>query len=285
MRSIDLTDACTDRLDALLNHFPVRARMFHSGALCGVTDFAAPGAGGQIHLVRSGAMDIIHPGQPALQVSVPSLLLYPRPISRRFVTDAERGADLACAELRFDGGADNPIIGALPDLVCLPLAAIDGAEHVLELLFEEAFGNNCGRYALVDRLFEVVLIQVLRQLMEANQIRGGMLAGLSHPKLRKALVAMHEQPAQEWSLDALANASGMSRSVFAGAFRSIVGCTPGAYLQGWRIRLAQQALRQGRQLKMIAIEVGYGSEAALSRAFKAQCGITPREWRQTRQAG
>ncbi|MDG5821966.1 AraC family transcriptional regulator, partial [Xylella fastidiosa subsp. pauca] len=62
----------------------------------------------------------------------------------------------------------------------------------------------------------------------------------------------------------------------------VVGCTPGAYLQGWRVKLTQHALRQGRQLKTIAVEVGYGSEAALSRAFKAECGMTPREWQQRR---
>jgi len=32
-------------------------------------------------------------------------------------------------------------------------------------------------------------------------------------------------------------------------------------------------------MKAIAMDVGYGSEAALSRAFKAQCGLTSREWR------
>jgi AraC-like DNA-binding protein len=36
---------------------------------------------------------------------------------------------------------------------------------------------------------------------------------------------------------------------------------------------------------MIAIEVGYGSEAALSRAFKVQSGLTPREWKQAQAAG
>jgi AraC-like DNA-binding protein len=93
-------------------------------------------------------------------------------------------------------------------------------------------------------------------------------------------VGMHEQPADEWPLEALAEAAGMSRSVFANAFRDIVGCTPGAYLQSWRVGLAQQGLRHGQSLKMIAVEVGYGSEAALSRAFKAQSGLTPREWKQ-----
>lgn len=131
---------------------------------------------------------------------------------------------------------------------------------------------------LIERLFEVVLIQVLRHLMETGGVRGGMLACMAHANLRKALVTMHNQPATEWSLASLAKTAGMSRSVFANTFRDTVGCTPGAYLQSWRIRLTQNALRQGRQLKMIAVGVGYGSEAALSRAFKAQSGLAPREW-------
>jgi len=90
---------------------------------------------------------------------------------------------------------------------------------------------------------------------------------------------MHDHPQREWSLEDLAAASGMSRSVFANGFRDTVGVTPGSYLQGWRVGLAQKALLQGRSLKLIAQEVGYGSEAALSRAFKAQSGKSPREWR------
>ncbi|HHW4681280.1 MAG TPA: cupin domain-containing protein, partial [Xylella taiwanensis] len=249
-------------------------------ALCGITDFSAQGEGGQIHLLRRGRLDVIQPGRAALRVNVPSVLFYPRSMARRFVADPEHGADLVCAELHFEGGSANQVAGSLPDVICLPLEGIDGADQVLTLLFNEAFGDHCGRRALIDRLFEVVLIQMLRHLMETGQMAGGMLAGLSHPKLRKVLVAMHEQPGRGWSLEALAGLAGMSRSVFAATFRRVVGCTPGVYLQGWRVSLAQRALQQGRQLKTIAVEVGYGSEAALSRAFKAQCGMTPREWRQ-----
>ena len=82
----------------------------------------------------------------------------------------------------------------------------------------------------------------------------------------------------------MAEVAGMSRSVFAASFREAMGTTPGQYLQGWRVGLAQQALRQGRPLKRIADEVGYGSEAALSRAFKAHSGVSPRAWRQARAA-
>jgi AraC-like DNA-binding protein len=268
-----------DRLEALLNHFSVRARMFNSGALCGINEVPAQGELGQLHLIRAGKVEVRHQTLPGLQIDEPSLLLYPRPLAHRFVTDPRRGADMACANLQLEGGDANPIAAALPPFLCLPLTSISGAESTLALLFEEAFDQRCGRQALVDRLFEVVLIQVLRHQMEAGQIRGGMLAGMAHPKLRHALIAMHEKPAQEWPLESLADAAGMSRTVFADVFRDVVGCTPGAYLQGWRVSLAQQALRRGRSLKVIAIEVGYGSEAALSRAFKAQRGLTPTEWR------
>ena len=124
--------------------------------------------------------------------------------------------------------------------------------------------------ALVERLVEVVMIQILRQLMESDEVSGGLLSGLAHPRLRNALVAMHEAPAQDWTLDNLAGVAGMSRSAFATTFRETLGQTPGQYLLGWRVRLAQKALQRGRPLKVIATEVGYGSEAALSRAFKAK---------------
>ncbi|MDH6590494.1 AraC-like DNA-binding protein [Variovorax sp. TBS-050B] len=273
----------TDRLEALLAHFSVTARMFHAGALCGINDLDGSGGTGQLHLVRRGEAGVSHGGAEVLRITRPSLLLYPRPMAHRFITDPAQGADFACANLHFEGGAANPIAAALPPFVCVPLDEIDGAHGILALLFEEAFEQRCGRQALLNRLFEVVLIQVLRHLMERGQTRSGMLAGLAHPRLRHAVVAMHERPAHDWTLDALAGEAGMSRSVFAMQFRDAVGCTPGTYLQQWRVGLAQRALRAGRPLKLIAQEVGYGSEAALSRAFKAQSGHSPREWKLAQQ--
>ncbi|MEH6415966.1 AraC family transcriptional regulator [Pseudomonas sp. CGJS7] len=269
----------TDRLEALLERFSATARLFHAGALCGINDLAPELGAGQLHLVRGGAVEVINGGEAAVHIDTPSLLLYPRPLAHRFITDAERGADLACANLHFEGGAANPIANALPAFVCVGLDQIDGAQPILALLFEEAFDRRCGRHALINRLFEVVLIQVLRHLMESGRTRVGMLAGLSHPQLRHALVAIHESAERDWTLDALAARAGMSRSVFANAFRDSVGCTPGIYLQQWRVGLAQQSLLDGRPLKTIAMDVGYGSEAALSRAFKASTGLSPRAWK------
>lgn len=268
-----------DRLAALMAHFPVSAQVFNAGPLCGINTLESDGRHGQLHLVRSGTVEVRY-RNGSLLVERPSLLLFPRPLSHRFHTDPDAGADMVCAHLSFEGGAGNPVAAALPEVVCLPVGEVPGAAPVLALLFEEAFGRRCGRVAVVERLFEVVMVQILRQLMESGQVQGGLLSGLSHPRLRHALVAMHEDPAREWTLDGLAQAAGMSRSVFATVFRETVGSTPGQYLQAWRIALAQQALRRGRPLKAIAVDVGYGSEAALSRAFKARTGLSPRAWKQ-----
>lgn len=267
-----------DRLAALMTHFPMRAQVFNTGPLCGINSLQSDGVHGQLHLVRRGEVEVRY-GRETLHVTQPSLLLFPRPLTHRFITAPGCEVDMVCANLAFEGGTSNPIASALADLVCLPLDQVWGAEPVLSLLFEEAFEQRCGRVALVERLLEVVMIQVLRQLMESGEVNGGLLSGLAHPRLRNALVAMHETPAKEWTLEELAGVAGMSRSVFATNFRETVGVTPGQYLQGWRVRLTQKALRRGRPLKMIATEVGYGSEAALSRAFRAQTGLSPRGWK------
>lgn len=269
-----------DRLAVLLERYPVSAEVFHAGALCGITALDGEGEHGQLHLVRRGPVEVFH-AQDVVHIVEPSLLLYPRPLAHRFVTDAVRGADLACANLRFDGGPHHPLCAALPDCVVLPLSRIGGAEAVLTLLFEEAFAERCGRHALVNRLFEVVLIQSLRQLMESGQIRVGLLAGLGHPRLRHALAAVHEAPAEHWTLQRMAAVARMSRSVFAAAFRDAMGRTPAQYLADWRMGLAQQAMRRGAPLKTIPASIGYGSEAAFSRAFKAHTGLAPRVWRRT----
>lgn len=269
-----------DRLQSLLGRFAVSAEVFHAGPLCGINHLAADGERGQLHLIRDGTVRVEHDDGSVLQIDQPSVLLYPRPLAHRFITDAQRGADFACAHLQFEGAGNNPVAAALPAVICLPLDALYGGHPVLSLLFEEAFAQRCGRQALLDRLFEVVLIQILRALMESGQLRVGLLACMAHPRLRHALVAMHEAPAEEWTLESLAQRAGMSRSAFADSFRDTIGSTPGQYLQGWRTRLVQQALRRGQPLKRIAIDVGYGSEAALSRAFKAQTGQSPRQWKQ-----
>jgi AraC-like DNA-binding protein len=283
---MDRPEMPLDRLQGLLQRFSVSARVFHSGPLCGITDFGENGQG-QLHLVRRGPLEVRHAGA-VLQVTEPSLLFYPRPLAHRFVSDPDTGADMACANLAFGGvssadlggASGNPISHALPAFTCLPLAQLRGAGPVLELLFEEAFAQRCGRLLVVDRLFDVVIVLLLRHLLDSGHVQEGPLAGLGHQQLSKALVAMHDAPAEPWTLQTLSQLAGMSRSRFAETFAQVVCATPAAYLASYRITLAQLALQRGDGLERIAQQVGYGSAAALSRAFSQLTGQSPRQWRQ-----
>ena len=267
-----------DRLESLLDRFPVSARLQQGGRISAHHAPAEASAQPLLHLLAEGGVSVHGGGEPIL-IQAPSVLLYARAQAHHFTVAPERSVPLVTAQLRFEAGEGSPVAEALPSPVCLPLADLLGSQTVLEMVFEEAFTQRCGRQAMLDRLFELVIIQVLRTLMENGQIQVGLLAGMGHPRLRHALVAIHERPGEDWSLQALAERAGMSRSAFAEGFRDVIGSTPGQYLQAWRTRLVQQALRRGQPLKRIAGEVGYGSEAALSRAFKAQTGQSPRAWR------
>lgn len=274
-----------DRLSGLLERFPVRAQLSFTGTLCGLQSFTpAPGTG-YLHVLRRGTLKVTHPARQGvprrLQISEPSLLFYPRAITHHFHNPPVEGTDFTCAQLRFDGGQAHPLVRTLPGVLVLPLHQVDGLAAALDLLFAETDRVRCGHRLLADRLFEVVLIQTLRWLLDHPREAGvppGLVTGLSDPRLARALVALHDAPGAPWSVEQLAAVAGMSRTSFAQRFRDLVGQTPAGYLTDWRIGLAQAGLLQGASIKQLASDLGYANPSALSRAFAARSGHSPRDW-------
>lgn len=274
-----------DRLSCLLERFRVRAQLAYSGTFCGVQRFDAACGHGYLHVLRRGRLEVNHPpgrGLPQqLSLTEPSLLFYPAPATHSFINPPQDGSDFTCAAVQFDDGLNHPLVRALPPLVVLPLAQVEGLAPLLTLLFTETDRIRCGRRLVADRLFEVVLIQILRWLLDHPGdigVHTNLLAGLSEPRLARALAAIHEAPAQAWTLEGMAQQAGMSRTAFANTFKRVVGQTPADYLTDWRMALAKTKLREGRPIKLLAHELGYANPSALSRAFAARTGQSPREW-------
>lgn len=279
-----------DRLSSLLERFHVRAHLFHAGPLCGTTRFAAREGRGFLHVLRRGEMVVTHSARAGvprkLAVQAPCLLFYPRPLAHNFHNAPAEGSDFVCATLDFDGGEAHPLARALPPLVVLPLDAVEGLEQSLALLFAETTRVLCGHRLLADRLFEVVLIQLLRWLLDhpqESELPPGLLAGLGDAQLARVLVAMHERPGDPWTLDRMAREAGLSRSAFAQRFKAVVNATPADYLASWRLTIAQAELRKGASLKSIADTLGYANASALSRLFTQKIGLSAREWLASRQ--
>ena len=124
-------------------------------------------------------------------------------------------------------------------------------------------------------------MQVLRAWIEqAPPEASGWLVALADPQLGRAISAVHAEPAHPWTAEGLAAEAAMSRSAFFARFARVVGESPAGYLCRWRMVLARRALRTtDHGLAAVAEQVGYGSEAAFSRAFKRHVGIAPNYWR------
>jgi AraC-like DNA-binding protein len=274
-----------DRLSTLLDRFHVRATLFHAGALCGRTTYEAQPDRAFLHVLRRGRLQIEHPARAGVSrrvvVDEPTLLLYPRAVRHTFINPPREGSDFTCATLQFAGGDRNPIVAALPPLVQVPLDAVPGLRPALDLLFAETDRMRCGSRLLADRLFEVVLIQLLRWVIDHPHdvgVSSGLVMGLSDARLSRALVALHAAPHDDWTLARMAAVAGMSRSAFAESFKAVTGTTPAAYVTDWRLTVASTLLRGGQPQKLVAAELGFSTASSLSRAFKQRFGVAPRQW-------
>ncbi|HEF4761012.1 TPA: AraC family transcriptional regulator [Pseudomonas putida] len=267
-----------DRLSTLLSQFGVRANLFYSGKLCGVSSYDGVDPRGHIHLLQAGTVTLKVPGASDRRLSRPSLIFLPRPCRHQLIADESDGAQLLCALMKFDGGASNPISASLPDLLVLSLDELPLLADTLNWLFSEAAGGHCGREAVLDRLFELLIILLFRHLLDHHRLNTGMMAGLADARLARSLIQMHNAPQRSWSVAELASESNMSRAAYAVHFRDVLGQTPADYLLSWRISLAQKRLREGRPITLIADEVGYESPSALARAFRRKTGCSPTDW-------
>ena len=262
-----------DPFAALFAHATPTARTFFAGTLCQTTQY---NEGGHLHLFMAGAVRVVGIGKAEFELREPTLLFCPRARAHSFAVDLARGADLVCATVEFGGAEGNPIGQGLPEFVLLPLAAHPALEPVCNLLIGEAFAEGGGRQVALDRLFDYLLILIVRHVVESGAVSSGVLAGLSDPRLARALTAIHEAPKKPWTLADLADVAGMSRTRFAEHFRTRIGQTPIDYLTAWRMTVARQFLARGKPVKSVALQVGYRSAAAFSRVFSRVTGQAPR---------
>lgn len=277
--------ASIDRLSTLLELLHAHTRVFHTGPLCGVTTFAAQPGLGFLHVLRQGQMQVTHQGPDGRlvtrQVDEPSLVLYPRPLEHAFHNAPTEDSDFACATFELEGGRSHPLLRTLPPVLVLPLDAVATLEPALDLLFSEIDNVRCGNRLLADRLFEIVLIQLFRWILDHTDelaLPAGLLSGLSDERLARTLIALHEHPGRAWTLESMAREAGMSRSSFAARFKELVGQPPAEYLTRWRLTLAQERLRAGAPVGRTATDLGYATSAAFSRAFTQGIGRSPRAW-------
>lgn len=191
---------------------------------------------------------------------------------------------LVCGFLACDAQPFNPLLDNLPPLIKAGKPHDCDANWLgqfIRLARSESADKRAGGESVLAKLSELMFIEVVRQYLETlPPEHAGWLAGLRDPFVGKALSMMHGSPARNWTIEELAKEVALSRSVLAERFADLVGMPPMHYLAKWRMQIASGLLSGGNaNMATVAAEIGYGSEAAFSRAFKKMVGVPPSAWR------
>lgn len=194
---------------------------------------------------------------------------------------------LVCGFLGCDLRPFNPLVAALPRILHMPASRAGGwVSRVIDQAVAESQERRPGGDAVLERLAEMMFVDTARRYLDSlPQDATGWLAGLRDRFVGKALALMHERPEHAWTVDDLAREVGLSRSAFHDRFVQYVSQPPMQYLANWRIQVGARLLRESnRNVAAIALEVGYDSEAAFSRAFKRLMNVPPAAWRKAQVA-
>ena len=186
----------------------------------------------------------------------------------------------------FDYQPLHPFLKDLPPVIHIKQFVTENQlllKQVTQLMLEELTDERPGSQVMLRCLSEIMFVNIIRAYLEQAAPGSGFLSALNDPRISKALKLIQDLPGNDWTLESLASEVGMSRSVFFNQFKKFVHETPLSYLTNWRIRKAQKLLlTDSSNIAEIAINVGYQSEAAFNRIFKAKTGKTPAVYRRNK---
>lgn len=173
----------------------------------------------------------------------------------------------------FDCADPGLLVSLLPTVVHVRGSA--RLSQLVQMVGEESAEQKPGSEFMLSRLAELLLVEAMRSATTGSA-PAGLLQGLADERLARALKQMHAHIEHAWTIDELAKAAALSRSVFFARFTRRVGMAPMEYLLAWRMEVAKDLLR-GKELSVAAIaeRTGYGSTSAFSVAFSRHVGLPP----------
>jgi len=157
-------------------------------------------------------------------------------------------------------------------------------ETIALSLLSELRSEGLGGRLYVESLANILGIHLLRQHSSVKQPSLPRSVGLDRATLRRVSTYIEEHLAEEISLAALAELSGLSLYHFARAFTQSFGVPPHRYHMARRMDCARNLLRKlTLSVTEIGIQIGFRETSSFTRAFRRFTGLTPTEYRRLRQ--
>ncbi len=200
--------------------------------------------------------------------------------------DGEISHRLMCGIVHFDQESSHPLLDSLPEI--LHFQGLDSKQPIwstVTLIDAEMRAAKGAGGTIVDRLTEVLFLQLLNHYAERGDEARGFLVALRDRRLHRALTLIHQQPDYRWSLSSLGEQVGMSRATLVRHFRDAIGVAPMTYIANWRLMKAYNLIKySSKTLDHIALSVGFGSARSMSKSFQRHYDCTPNQLRRRLKA-
>ncbi len=246
---------------------------------------------GEQHQLRQGDVAVLSHGAGHRAMDVedsPTPLVFDLPhdyISRQYAILRHGGGgeqtNVICGLVQFGHPVARALVDVLPELIRIDSSS-DGPQWqwlpgILSLMAAETKKTQPGGEAVVTRLCDILVIQAIRAWIEADQTAAtGWLGAMRDPTIGHAIAMIHREPERDWTVANLAAEVAMSRSSFSARFTELVGKPAMQYVTEWRMHMATDLLSEEQlSIAEVAVRLGYQSEAAFSRAFKRETGVSP----------
>ncbi|WP_416414242.1 AraC family transcriptional regulator [Pantoea sp. App145] len=286
-------------IEWLLDNLTIQNTVYHMGKYCGAWKGSTAGAGkASYHIIMEGTGWLHHGSQPIptfLQEGDMVLFLQDCPFvlsgfqDREEAFDApqremqpmtykdEEGTALTCGFITFTSVVSKMILHFLPQMILFRKQDdhSGSVRKLVDVITQEAIRTDHKSEKLVVSLTEMIFFMVIRQQFIAHPL----ISPLGRVPVSKEFLHLLAEivlfPDRDWTVENMAQASGMSRSWFTQRFSQASPLSPADMVRHVRIALACQAIDDGVSLTECAEKVGYQSQAAFSRAFQRVTGETP----------
>jgi AraC-like DNA-binding protein len=213
----------------------------------------------------------------ALPVRAGQLLL----LSRHASPQAGAGMVLMHCQLGAHLLDGRSLFDFLPMPHALEASGTELFTSALPEMLREAANDGPGSAAIVTCLARRLVTTLVRDAWpKFGEIQLSAVSS-KREQLRKIVDLMKHDPARDYTLDSLAEAAGMSRTVFHRLFSETYGGSPLSLLRELRLKRAEELLAYtDLPIKSIAGRLGYRSRSHFWKLFKDAHGVDPEQYRQ-----
>lgn len=184
---------------------------------------------------------------------------------------------VACGLVRVRYGCSFGLFDHLHEVLAVDLSDSPQVQASFQGILAEQTLPGPGSRAMKSALLNQCLVHLFRHLLSDSDCPFPWLTALRDERLGRAVDRILKDPAAHHTVDSLADAASMSRSVFAERFTDAFGRSPMNLLHLIRMQRAALLLRRGDGLSLdqVAQRVGFKSRSHFSQAFKKHYGVSP----------